>query len=318
MDTRETPNGARYGMVVDLDKCNGCGACAVACAVENNVPPAARARDRAQRHHLAARAQARVPGRPPGRVRSDAVPAVRREDPVRLRLPAERGRGGSRLGHRRADPGALPRLPLLHGRVSLPRALLQLVGPRLAGRARRDAQPRGLDADARRRREVHLLQPPAAGGPGRPGRGGRRDARPPSYTPACVEACPAGAIVFGNLNDPQGEVARLAAGARLLPPARAAGHGRQGLLPQRARLGAAPRRRPRRRRATGGPMDERLVPRGLDARPARPLPALARALGGAARRSASTPPTCAWRWASTRRTWTTASPSASGSTWTSR
>jgi len=41
MDARKTPNGARYGMVVDLDKCNGCGACAVACAVENNVPPAA-------------------------------------------------------------------------------------------------------------------------------------------------------------------------------------------------------------------------------------------------------------------------------------
>jgi len=41
MDARLTPNGARYGMVVDLDGCNGCGACAVACAVENNVPPAA-------------------------------------------------------------------------------------------------------------------------------------------------------------------------------------------------------------------------------------------------------------------------------------
>ncbi len=30
---------ARWGMVIDLDKCSGCGACAVACVSENNVAP---------------------------------------------------------------------------------------------------------------------------------------------------------------------------------------------------------------------------------------------------------------------------------------
>ncbi len=30
---------SRYAMLVDLDRCDGCGACMVACAVENNVPP---------------------------------------------------------------------------------------------------------------------------------------------------------------------------------------------------------------------------------------------------------------------------------------
>jgi menaquinone reductase, iron-sulfur cluster-binding subunit len=28
----------RYGMVIDLDKCTGCGGCMVACMQENNVP----------------------------------------------------------------------------------------------------------------------------------------------------------------------------------------------------------------------------------------------------------------------------------------
>lgn len=39
METINT-KASKYGMVIDLDRCNGCGACAVACAVENNVPPA--------------------------------------------------------------------------------------------------------------------------------------------------------------------------------------------------------------------------------------------------------------------------------------
>ena len=31
-------NAKKFGMVIDLDKCTGCGSCMVACMSENNVP----------------------------------------------------------------------------------------------------------------------------------------------------------------------------------------------------------------------------------------------------------------------------------------
>ena len=60
--------------------------------------------------------------------------------------------------------------------------------------------------------EVHAAKEKAAAA-------GRREIDPADYIPACVEACPTGAIRFGNLSDPNDPVtqdARSANAFRLL------------------------------------------------------------------------------------------------------
>jgi ferredoxin len=118
----------RYGMVIDLDKCTGCGACMVACMSENNVSFRADETDKrlsitwmrvykvdqpkvVSRH----RSLPTIPG--PASIAPDqhtGTPHVCRSARPRPRLQ-------QRDRHRQPDLYPLFRLPLLHGRLSLPR-----------------------------------------------------------------------------------------------------------------------------------------------------------------------------------------------------
>ena len=243
---------ARYGMTIDVDRCNGCGACMVACAVENNVPPAAAgATDRTGLTWIRVfRVDngAECPG-PALRVRSGDVPALRQGSALRQRLPAAGRGGGPGDRHRGPDARALPRLPLLHGRLPVPRALLQLVGSGMAGRHGKDAQSRRISAHARRGGEVQLLPRPLACRQSQ-GRSRREDGKstPPTTSRPASKPVRPRAIQFGDLNDASSRAAQARAAAPNVSGCsnRSAPSRRSTTSPRRSGCGRSPaRRRPR-------------------------------------------------------------------------
>jgi len=210
MEREKTEGAARYGMVVDLDRCNGCGTCSVACAVENNVPPAgerANARNgiswlRVQRVEAAGEARAafvpmlcqqcgdKTPCAsvcPQNAVELDPGSGIVAQVPVRC------------LGCRYCM-AACP----YHARSfnwwdpEWPGRLAETLNPEVSTRTRGVVEKCSFCS--------HRLQAARAA----LAAAGKGAALAAEYVPACVEACPAGAISFGNLDDPGSDVARLA------------------------------------------------------------------------------------------------------------
>jgi len=211
MRAQQKPAGAaRYGMVVDLDRCNGCGACAVACAVENNVPPAA---ERAtERNGIAWMRVERVADpKGPG---AAYVPMMCQQCGDRTPCASVCPQNAVEV-----DPGSgiVAQVPVrclgcrycmaacpYHARSfnwwdpEWPGRLAETLNPDVSTRTRGVVEKCTLCAH--RLQEARQRQA-AEGG----------DAKTPvDYVPACAEACPAGAITFGNLDDPGSEAARLA------------------------------------------------------------------------------------------------------------
>lgn len=203
----------KFGMVIDLDKCNGCGNCAVSCAVEHNVPPARTSATKrnginwltlstvSNQKEFPAEEKVFIPMFcqqceketpcltvcPQNAVDIDPVTGIVGQVPQRCL--------GCRYCmtacpyHARSFNWADPEWT---------KGMAAQMNPDVAPRMRGVVEKCNF-CHAR----LHAARQKAAAN-------GNREIDMADYVPACVESCPNGAIVFGDLNDPNSEVSNLA------------------------------------------------------------------------------------------------------------
>ncbi len=212
----------RYGMVIDVDRCTGCGACMVACAAENNVPPAAQRAT--ARTGITPMLVHKVSNGISGEGRREAflpvtcmqceheTPCVKVCPQQAVQLDPATGivmQMAQRCLGCRYCMTACP----YHARYfnwwdpAWPAGMEKSLNPGVAVRMRGVVEKCNL-CHAR----LHEAQEKAAAS-------GQREIDQHDYAPACVEACPTQAITFGNLadeNDPAARAARSPDAFRLL------------------------------------------------------------------------------------------------------
>jgi menaquinone reductase, iron-sulfur cluster-binding subunit len=202
----------RYGMAIDLDKCNGCGACMMACAVENNVPPAPQGANDRKGITWVRVFQVSNGEDGPNR-KSVFVPVLCQQCGEEAPCVSVCPQQAVQVDPATGIVGQMPERCLgcrycmaacpYHARSfnwwdpDWPGRLSETLSPDVSTRTRGVVEKCSFCS--------HRLQAAqeaqAAAG---------EEAKPPEYTPACAEACPTGAIVFGNLDDPESAVSRAA------------------------------------------------------------------------------------------------------------
>ena len=208
---------ARYGMTVDVDRCTGCGSCMVACAVENNVPPAAK--DANSRNGITWIRVFKVDnGQQYAGKRSVFVPVLCQqcgeEPPCASVCPQQAveldpatgvvGQMPSRCLGCRYCMAACP----YHARYfnwgdpAWPKGMEKTLNPAVSPRTRGVVEKCNF---CHGRWQAAKERAAAAGQP---------DSGPADYLPACVEACPSGALTFGDLNDESSAPAKAAKSSR--------------------------------------------------------------------------------------------------------
>jgi len=170
---------AKWGMVIDLDKCVGCQACVVACKEENNVPHGSPEEQHSRREIFWHKMIAVTRGKyPPCSDRSHPMPCMQCETSA-LRHGLS-GKGHLSTGGRDRCPvfPEMHRLQVLHGGLPLRGKELQLQDA--GGKALSSSGPASgshvlgtlafSHPDAGRGGKMHVLFPPD-----RPGAQGRKE-----------------------------------------------------------------------------------------------------------------------------------------------
>lgn len=222
----------KWGMVIDLDRCAGCQTCTVACRTENNVPfcgdsNAWKGRAIFWNKVITVRIESHgsqregEPSESPGnnnhaagpRLRFLPMPCMHCERPPCVLVCPVRATTKSADGIVMQVPSRCIGCRLCQAscpysrryfnwqEVDYPGTLKEAVNP--------DVSIRTLGVIEKCTLCVHRLQKARE-----QARAENREIREDEYVPACVEACPARARTFGDLNNPDHAVAKLARSPR--------------------------------------------------------------------------------------------------------